>query len=207
MATLRGQYLVEWSWTLYPTDHGNTFSKMLRVYYIFAQFKTLKPGIFTSNCALAVYTHLMLSPNVAVLTTWSIVDPFYDEIQYSTYPGFSEAVERYQCKSNHEFIWFGLLLTFFIILSTAVVAVAIKTRKIRMMHFKDTKKVNLLIFLLFFIVSFTLSYWLFFTGFYDHAVFVILCVGNLVAAFLCQIILFLPKVWPPLKKKLYPKRS
>ena len=177
--------------------------KMLRVYYIFTRTKRVKPGIFTSNCALLLYAVLLIVPNVIVLSIWPIVDLFRDELEYHDYNGFGVTL-RYQCKSDHQFVFFGLLLAYFLLLSSAVVIVAIKTRKIRLVRFKDTKKVNLLIFLLLFIVCFVLSFWLFLARFYEHAGLIILCGGNLLAAFLCHVLLFAPKVWPPLKKMLSP---
>ena len=178
--------------------------KMLQVYYIFTRrYKRVKPGVFTHNCSLVIYTFLIIFPNVIVLTIWSIVDPFQDEIEYGIYAGFNEPVRRYRCTSNHETIFFGFLFGYFILLSIAVVIVAIKTRKVRLLRFKDTKKVNLLIFLLLFIVCFALSCWLFLMRLYEHATLIVLCSGNLLAAFLCQILLFIPKVWPPLTKKFH----
>ena len=176
--------------------------KMLRIHYIFTRTSRIKFRSATSDCALAIYALLMLVPNVIVLVCWVVVDPFFDDLRNTAYPEFNAAVDKYHCRSSHQIVWFGLLLVFYIALSIAVIVVAVKTRKVRLKHFKDTKKVNLLIFLLLFIVSFTLSFWLFFTELYDHVVLIILCTGHLFTAFLCQLILFAPKVWPPLKRRL-----
>ena len=176
--------------------------KMLRTYYIFTRHSRIRSKFLTSDCALATYTLLMLSPNVLVLVCWVIIDPFFDDLRNTIYPEFNIAAYKYHCKSHHQIIWFGLLLIFFIALSIALIIVAVKTRKIRMKHFKDTKKVNLLIFLLIFIVVFTLSFWLFFAELYDHIVLIVLSTGHLLAAFLCQILLFIPKLWPALRKKM-----
>ena len=114
-----------------------------------------------------------------MLTIWSIVDPFQDEIEYGIYAGFNEPVRIYRCTSNHETIFFGFLFGYFILLSIAVVIVAIKTRKVRLLRFKDTKKVNLLIFLLLFIVCFALSCWLFLMRLYEHATLIVYCVAEI----------------------------
>ena len=111
-----------------------------------------------------------------------------------------------QCKSDYTVVWLILLLVYVILLAMAVAIVAIKTRKIRLKQFKDTKKVNLLIFLILFIGISTFSYWSIFTvaGIYDddNVPTYILYVGHMILAFLCQVILFFPKVCPPLHKKL-----
>ena len=179
--------------------------KMLRIYYIFTRHSRIKVNFAKSDYALAIYTVLIVSPNVMVLIIWLIVDPFYDDIRRTEYPEFNLVVDKYHCKSNHQVVWFGILVLFFVVLSTAVIVVAIKTRKIRQKHFKDTKKVNLLIFLLLFIIAFTLSFWLLFTDLYDHIVLIVLVTGHLLTAFLCQFILVFPKVWPPLQKKMIRK--
>ena len=179
--------------------------KMLRIYYIFTRHSRVKVNFAKSDHALALYTVLIVLPNVIVLAIWLIVDPFYDDLRRTDYPEFNLAVDKYHCKSNHQVLWFGILVMFFIVLSTAVIIVAIKTRKIRRKHFKDTKKVNLLIFLLLFIIVFTLSFWLLFSDLYDHIVLIVLVAGHLLTAFLCQFILIFPKVWPPLQKKMCQK--
>ena len=176
--------------------------KMLRIYYIFTRHSRIKVNFSKSDYALALYTLLIMSPNVIVLIIWLIVDPFYDDLRRTEYPELNFMADKYHCKSNHQVVWFGILVLFFVVLSMAVIIVAIKTRKIRQKHFKDTKKVNLLIFLLLFIIAFTLSFWLFFTDLYDRIVLIILVTGHLLAAFLCQFILVFPKVWPPLQKKM-----
>ena len=132
--------------------------KMLRIYYIFTRHSRIKVDFSKSDYALALYTVLIVSPNVIVLIIWLIVDPFYDTLHRTEYPELNLVVDKYHCKSNHQTVWFGILVLFFVVLSTAVITVAIKTRKIRQKHFKDTKKVNLLIFLLLFIITFTLSF-------------------------------------------------
>ena len=175
--------------------------KMLRIYYIFTRHSRIKVDFSKSDYALALYTVLIVSPNVIVLIIWLIVDPFYDDLRRTEYPELNFMADKYHCKSNHQVVWFGILVLFFAVLSMAVIIVAIKTRKIRQKHFKDTKKVNLLIFLLLFIIAFTLSFWLFFTDLHDRIVLIILVTGHLLAAFLCQFILVFPKVWPPLQRK------
>ena len=176
--------------------------KMLRIYYIFTRHSRIKFEFSKSDYALALYTVLIMLPNVIVLVVWLIVDPFYDDLRKTEYPEFRLVANKYHCKSDHQVVWFGVLVLFFIVLSAAVIIVAIKTRKIRKKHFKDTKKVNLLIFLLLFIIAFTLSFWLFFTQLYDHVVLIIVDIGHLLTAFLCQLILVLPKVWPSLQRKM-----
>ena len=89
-------------------------------------------------------------------------------------------------------------------LSTAVVTVAIKSRKIRLAQFKDTKKVNFLIFIILFIGVSAFAYSVIFssTREYFFVSAYILYFGHIVIAFLCPITLFIPKIWPPFATRI-----
>ena len=185
-----------------PLVFATLLVKMLRVYHIITLKRILKPRMYTSSSAHFVYTLLVLSPNILILSLWTAIDIDHDDIQYVEHPGYIAAKER--CKSNHTLVWLFLLLAYVITLSLTVVIVAIKSRKIRLKRFKDTKKVNFLIILIIFIGISTFSYWMIFawTGKYFKVCTYILYTGHIVMSFLCQIILFVPKVWPPVHKIL-----
>lgn len=176
--------------------------KMLRVYRIFTLHKRIKPRAHTSELAHFLYTAAILSPNIVILTVWTVVDPHRTDDAYVEHPGFIAIEER--CRSDYVTIWFLSLLIYCIVLSVAVVTVAIKSRKIRTAQFKDTKKVNFLIFSIIFIgVSiFAYSNLFSFTEDYLHVPVYILYAGHIAIAFLCQVTLFGPKLWPPLCAKL-----
>ena len=169
--------------------------KMLRVYRIFKAIKILKRSPFTSDSTLLVYTTLILLPNIVLLILWTAVDPYHRIDNFIEHPNFIRI--EINCYCDYKFIWFALQLFYLFLLSAAVIIVAIKSRKIRHANFKDTKKVNLFIFLLFIIVICTFSYWniLYYSGFYLASV-VSLYAGHMMVAFLCQIILFMPKILP-----------
>ena len=174
--------------------------KMLRVYRIFKAFKILKQNAYTSDSAFLVYTILLLLPNIVLLILWTAIDPYHRINNVIEHTNFITIEIHCYCKSK--FIWFALQFCYFFLLSTTVIVVAVKSRKIRYVHFKDTKKVNLFIFLLFILVICTFSYWnvLASSGFYLASV-VSLYAGHMLIAFLCQIILFIPKIWPSILKK------
>ena len=177
--------------------------KMLRVYRIFNVSKILKQSVLTSESALLVYTMFVLSPNIVLLTLWTAIDPYHRVNNFIEYPSFVR-IET-ECHSDYTFFWFTLLISYFFLLSASVIVVAVKSRKIRHANFKDTKKVNSFIFLLFILLICTFSYWnIFYSGFY-LAAFVTLYVGHILTAFLCQILLFGPKILPLIaqQKKLH----
>ena len=179
--------------------------KMLRVYRIFSLYRRVKPKVYTSESAHFLYTIAILSPNIAVLIIWTLLDPHYTENTYVEHPGFITIEQR--CKSDYAFVWFLLLLVYSFLLSTAVVTVAIKSRKIRLAQFKDTKKVNFLIFIILFIGVSAFAYSVIFssTREYFFVSAYILYFGHIVIAFLCPITLFIPKVWPPLATSISKK--
>ena len=179
--------------------------KMLLVYRIFTQFRIIKRRIYTSIYAHLVYSFFIVSPTIVILLLWSFIDPIHNDIQYIEHPGyFSVAID---CSSDYLVftVCTILLLVYNLLLLLVVVIVAVKSRKIRMKQFKDTKKVNVLIFLKVFIGVSTILYSEFFSNDKDVRIY-ILYFGHLSIAFLCQIFLFIPKVWPPVCDRLFSKK-
>ena len=176
--------------------------KMLRVYRIFSLYRRVKPKVYTSECAHFLYSVLILSPVIVILIVWTIIDPHRSDDIYVEYPGFIIIEES--CISEYAFLWLLLLLIYYLLLSTAVVIVAIKSRKIRLAQFKDTKKVNFLIFSVLFIGGSSFAYSNIFasTREYYFIPAYVLYFGHIIIAFLCPITLFIPKIWPPLAAKM-----
>ena len=177
--------------------------KMLRVYHIFTIRGHEKPSKLWYNSALFIYTLLIIAPKVSVLILWSAVDVYREE--NIPYAHSSESLTSHeQCRSKHSIVWMTLLALYDSILSVSVVTVAIKTRKIRYARYRDTKKVNLLIFLVLFIGISTWLYWYVFTESrkYPDIPTYILYVGCITLLFACQFTLFVPKIWTPFCKKI-----
>ena len=185
-----------------PVILATILVKMLRVYHILSLRKVTNPSFYTTHVAPFVYTSLILLPNIIVLMLWTIIDTYHKDIHYVEHPGFITVEER--CISKYTTVWSFLLIIFFLVLSLAVIIVAIKSRKIRLKLFKDTKKVNLFIFLSLFVRVNSFAYWIIFSlsRLHGDAPDYILYASHMIGALLCQVILFLPKVWPPLREKL-----
>lgn len=180
--------------------------KMLRVYRIFTAFKILKQSAHLSDFALLIYTLLILLPNIVLLVLWTAIDPRYRVDNFIERPGYIE--NEITChSSSYEFKWFALGFVYLFLLSIAVIVVAIKSRNIRLALFKDTKKVNILIFLLCIVGLFMFSYWDIFVelGLVVHSI-VILYAGHLLMVLLCQVVLFVPKIWPAIRKKIHNRK-
>ena len=172
--------------------------KMLRVYRIFTQQRLLKPKVYTSTYAHFVYTFLIVSPTIIILLMWTVIDPYIEVIKYVEHRGFLTV--KFDCTSKYFYLWTTLVITYIILLSLVVVTVAIKSRNIRMKQFKDTKKVNMFIFLFIFTGLTFFAYWRVFDVHEDFSIFC-LYADHLILAILCQIFLFVPKVWSPVYNK------
>ena len=173
--------------------------KMVRVYRIFTQHRILKPKIYTSTYAHVLYAILLVSPNIIILLLWTFIDPYR-----LTHSEFST---EEQCQSRHTTVWSSMLVAYICLLSLTVVVVAIKSRKIRLKLFKDSKEVNIFIFLIIIVGMNTFVYWRIFQtfGIYEDVPNYILYTGHIITPFLCQAILFIPKLWPPVRDKILKK--
>ena len=111
--------------------------------------------------------------------------PYYDVVQACSPPNII-AIVLLECEAS--------------LFNIAVVVLAILMRKIRRQHFKDTKKVNVYLYLNSLIVLIFLPLSLIIT---NREVQVYLrFVSSNSTAILCQTFLFLPKVLPPLLRHL-----
>lgn len=182
--------------------HSSLLVKMLLVCHIFALRKRLKSSVYTLHCAPFVYTFLIMSPSIIIITLWNIVDPYHRTFLHIERPGTLVIVAY--CTSNHRLLWIALLIAYVYLLYFATVLVAVKTRKIRFKRFRDTKKVNLLIFIDFFIKFNVISYWIMLTFLitdYLSLRLYILVGANIMTNLVVQFTLIVPKVWPPFSKK------
>ena len=61
-----------------------------------------------------------------MLTLWTAIDPYRKVENFMEHPGF--IMVEWSCTSDYVFIWFGLEHSYIILLSTAVIVVAIKSK-------------------------------------------------------------------------------
>lgn len=176
---------------------GTLIVKMARVYHIFLSLDKLR---FVSNCALCVYVGLIMIPNLTVMALWTSDIALNRD---TVYANETAGLERCETPSSRLYLWLLLLFAYFLLLMGALITVAILTRKIRYQNFKDTKKVNALVFFLLYTLSFTLGYWGILRRISSDPSFsgrLTLHVGHVLIVAECMILLFIPKVYPPLRK-------
>ena len=184
--------------------------KLIRIYYIFNKFATTGPapvGKQWSDMFLALLVLVTISPNLLILIIWTASDAYTIKLHYSMQNQEYIEVDK-QCDSDHLLIWIACWIVYLMFLLIALVVVAFKTRKVRLRHYKDTKKVNAFIFILNLNIFFTVSYWAllrFITK--RHISGIISHIGHSALVIFCQALLFAPKVFPPLWRSLSKKND
>ena len=180
------------------------FVRLLRIYYIFTRFK--KMGRFWDNKTMALIIALVCLGHSVVLVTWAAVDTLQYKENVIFHPqgslSFYEHIQR--CDSQYLLLWWTLLYAYATLLLAFVVFLAIKTRHIRRQEFKDTKKVNVFVFLFFIILVPTLSLNSIFISRESYTIAFIcyaICYNSMIL--LCEFCLFIPKVAPLIIKHFY----
>ena len=175
--------------------------KMIRVHRIFSTFN-MKNKKCQSNSILYLKLLFIMLPNLIILILWSIIDTYSIKMRYKILPGQNLIITAQICDCNYLITWLMSLLLYLVLLMVILVVVAVKTRKIRYKNFKDTKKVNALVFLLILTIFLTLSYWLVLRTIEssDITLDLVLHVG-----YICELMgcLFMPKIYPLIKEKWF----
>ena len=174
--------------------------KMLRVYHIFNTFR--KVNKLSSDLALGFFVLILVSPNILILILFSSLSSYTLQAIEIEKVGYIEV--GVQCEGDLT-VFLMLMLTYLVFLMLAVVSIAIKSRKIRMQQFRDTKKVNALIFILVLLAIQIPSYWLVLDHSNDNNGWrsdTVLHVGHILSVLSCQFCLFLPKIIPSVRKSL-----
>ena len=184
---------------------GTVLIKMLRVYTIFQPNNFRRIGKCYSDPAVFIYIILFQIPSILISVIWSVHDPYKSRTILTQETNFIYIAK--ECYSTHLSLWPSLLLCYNCLLSTVLVIVAVKTRKIRKTHFKDTKKVNLFVFFYLYLSTLLLSLWMAGRNLqnvtYSDAV---LSIGHTCAILLVQATLFMPKLYPRLLRALRQQR-
>ena len=180
--------------------------KLMRVYHIF-NYITLRIGHYCSDLALTIYILIILAPNIIVNLIWFFVDQYHAVIEFKARKGYVQLSK--DCDSKYTSVWIGVLCAYLLLLAIASAVVAIMTRKVRMQHFKDTKKVNILVFSLCLGIIVIFSYWLL-LQLLNTKTFIIslpFIIGHSLLILVFLSLLFIPKVFPPFWRYINCNRS
>ena len=89
------------------------------------------------------------------------------------------------------------MLAYFALFLLLILFLAIRTRKIEYKNFKDTKKINIFITIVFFVTTLGIGFvFVLSLGEYQPEGYVVLTVCLLILPTACQLVLFLPKILP-----------
>ena len=177
--------------------------RMLRIYRIFSYFG--KTGKIWSDKVLVVIVLLIVGGDVALLLIWFNVDPFtVNSITVYIPSGYPPHYEiSLYCTSGNIAVWFALIFGKVGILFAIVLFLAIKTRKIQRENFKDTKKVNIYIFITVLIIAMLIPVWFLLEGTGNViGTGVVIYIAFGATGLFCQLMLFAPKVLPPLLRSM-----
>ena len=185
--------------------YGTMLVRMLRAYRIFSYFRRMGRKRW-SDVFLCFVVLAIVGVDAFLLLIWALVDVFTiqeaETNQATASPPYIEVV--LYCYSEHLRIWLSLVLAEVGILIFVVAFLAFKTRKIRQKHFKDTKKVNIYLFMnILLICEIFPLWWVLRELNYSASSVISLYVGYAGSAALCQLLLFAPKVMPPLIRQLF----
>ena len=174
------------------------FMRLLRVYRIFFFRVFDKPGTIFSNRAILVQICIPVSLIILLLILWTSLAPAYTDFVPVSGQTSGPPLSAKVCGGDNFPIW-AIVIVYGVngITILAVAVIATLTRKVRLDCFKDSKEVNSFVFL----TVLCLLIWLPYTITFSLNVPIAeasFCFGvfpYIVIPFLCQVFLFVPKIW------------
>ena len=175
------------------------FIKLLRVYQIFHLASHIKKGQkYLKTCYLFLFISLLSAiPNIIIFPSLILEAPALIQI-YKELIEFHREVHIHNLMFNFKItISISLVLAYLAVFVLLTCFLAFRTRKISYKNFKDTKKINIFIALLFLTITLggAMSAVLI-IGHHRKIGKVILCVCLLILPTVSQALLFLPKILP-----------
>jgi gamma-aminobutyric acid type B receptor len=181
---------------------ATVIAKTLRIYHIFKKFGTVSR--VCSDQGLFILISSIISVKIVMLIVWATSDAAYvvdiEQFISTTVPPFFRVIQ--ECQSNYHNIWLLVLFGYSIILGLVMVLLAVLTRKIKRRNYKDSKKINILVAALIVDTCIGVPLWIMFRSIASTILSRLSYnIGTIVAAFLCQMILILPKTLPLIVRK------
>ena len=175
------------------------FVKLLRVYHIFKSSNHLKSNLgkkFKNYSLFFFILLLALAPNIVFLLSLMYRIPTMSsyEIPVIRDSHFIIVVHIRLKGTGPYVIAIAFLLAYLALFLLLILFLAIRTRKIEYENFKDTKKINIFIAIVFFVT--TMGSGFVFVLSQEPEGYVVLTVCLLILPIACQLVLFLPKILP-----------
>lgn len=182
--------------------------RIFRVVHVFRSFQ--KTSKYFSDEYLLLYSLLTCSVKVIILVIWSIVDLYRSQIDREYIPTATPA--QYKaivfCSCSSLAVWLLVSVVYSVVLLSLVMFLAIQTRHIKKIFFKDTKKVNLFVFLVIITLTTTIPLKLIFSQLkIEMGADLSEWFGVCIVAIMCQLCLIIPKLLPLAVKKYKIKKG
>ena len=174
--------------------------RLLRIAVVFGSFRTT--GKYWSDRYLIAYIFLLSTVVLILLIVWSTIDP----LECTPRELYMQPINQppyyllyAHCSSHFTQVWLLLIYIWLGVVFFIVVLLGIKTRRIKRKNYKDTKKVNVFVFLVsgilmtFIPLSFILDAINVFIG-----AFFCKWMAFFMVPLLCQLFIFMPKIFPGL---------
>ena len=183
--------------------------RSLRIYRVFTYFGRLQ-YYSCSNGTLSAVILLIVFGNALIFVIWVATDLYIlkdiEVHHFDAEPPYYEVIQL--CQSEHSAIFLTCIYLYGGTLMLLLAFMAFKTRKIHRENFRDTKKVNALIFTHTIILCIVSSLWSLLRGVgYPTASKSILAIGYLTVPFGCNVFLFFPKTLIPLWRSITKQSS
>ena len=178
---------------------GTLFMRLLRVYHLFRVFR--KTSKLWSNQFLFLGVMLICSGEVVILLLWTAIDTIQLEtseiyVPNAQPPYYSASAT---CSSINLGVWLALAFSYTGLILLFVMFLAIQTRRIKRQNFKDTKKVNVFIFITVTILATCLPLQYVFDYTQLNSLIgghIAVTIAYLSVGVLCQLLMFVPKIFP-----------
>ena len=191
------------TWIGFELILATLFFKILRIYYIFRESQMTMMSKYWVDRYLFVYVIIICTGKAVLLILWYSIDHLHPELVrvYVKVPAAHYEVTLH-CTSDNISVWTIVTLLYSGVLLLMSMILAIMTRHNRSVY-KDTKKVNLFIFLVVLSLSITVPLWIVYLHENRETEANIMeWLAYFSVPMLCQVCLFVPKTLPLLKKKI-----
>ncbi len=186
--------------------------RLFRVYRIFFHYSKLGK-LWKSDYVMLLAIMLLTSIVVVILILWMALDTPKLNMQIT----FNSATQTpffsvlLSCRSEYFEIfpiWIILLLVYIGFIMVFVLLLAIRTRKVQLESFKDTKTVNIFVYITVVCFMFLMVMSLIFEGLREQVVvFIFRVLAQSSVAIACTCFLFLPKIYSAQCQRKNPRRK
>lgn len=197
------------TWLSIGTDliFATVLLRLLRIYRIFCTAPLTIMSKYWVDKYLLLYVIVLCLGKVVLLILWTAIDPIGPWIKRNYVYGPDIELPHYEttlhCSCNSVVLWILVSQLYSGFLILMVVHLAIQTRHVKKSVYKDTKKVNIFIFLAVICLTTTLPLWVVFLG---KRIEVGAAISEWLSLYsipmLCQTCLFVPKTLPVIVRKL-----